>query len=55
MTNIKTQGGARAGAGAPKVADKAKSRTISLNDADYAKFKLLGGLNWLRDAIRSHK
>lgn len=49
----KTRGGARSGAGAPTVSDKAKSRTISLNDAEFAKFKLIGGLKWLKDLLNS--
>ncbi len=42
------KGGKREGAGRPPVTDKAKSRTVRLNDADYKKFKELGGVNWLR-------
>jgi hypothetical protein len=44
----KNIGGKREGAGRPKIVDKAKSRTVRLNDADYKKFKELGGVNWLR-------
>jgi len=45
-------GGARAGAGAPKLADSAKIRSIRMTDADYSKFKLMGGVKWLRDILR---
>lgn len=48
-----SRGGARKNAGRPTIIDKAKSRTIRLNNADYAKFKLLGGLKWLRDFLNA--
>ncbi len=46
------RGGKRAGAGRPVVEDLAKRRTIRLTDADYAKFKLLGGAKWLRKKLK---
>lgn len=50
MTETHKRGGARVGAGRPKVAesDRAKARTIRLADADYALFMILGGVKWLR-------
>jgi len=32
--------------------DRAKNRTIKLNDADWQKFKKLGAAKWLREKIR---
>jgi len=46
-------GGARVGAGKPKIANPAKHRSIRLNDADYATFMKLGGAEWLRRYVRS--
>lgn len=49
MTEQKpTRGGARPNAGAPLKADKAKNRTVRLSDAEYIKFKELGGARWLK-------
>lgn len=53
MKPKQSRGGARLGAGAPTVSDKAKSRTVSLNDAEFAKFKQLGGLKWLKDTLNN--
>ena len=49
----KTRGGARLNAGRPKVENKAKSHTICLTDADWLKFKELGGTCWLRQELLS--
>ena len=38
--------------GRPPVADKAKNRSMSLNDAEYAKFKQRGGIKWLKSYLR---
>ena len=53
MTTKPTRGGARLNAGAPTVSDKAKSRTVSLNDVEFAKFKQLGGTKWLKDTLNN--
>lgn len=53
MNNKPTRGGARPNAGAPVKADKAKNRTIRLTDAEYSKFKELGGANWLRHLLHN--
>ena len=37
--------------GRPPVADKAKNRSMSLNNAEYAKFRQLGGIKWLKKII----
>ena len=44
-------GGARKGAGAPKKDDIAKIRSFRMTDADWKKFKELGGVKWLRDVL----
>ena len=52
MTDKKeTRGGARANAGRPKNIEVAKSRTIRLLDADWLKFKALGGVSWLKEFL----
>jgi hypothetical protein len=55
MKTENKQGGKREGAGRPAVSDKAKSRTVRLNDADYKKFQSLGGANWLRYELSQPK
>lgn len=47
----KPRGGARPNSGRPKVADPAKNRTIKMNEADWLKFKAIGGVKWLRDVL----
>ncbi|MEY2630747.1 MAG: hypothetical protein RLZZ469_1644 [Bacteroidota bacterium] len=54
MTNqIKKHGGARKGAGRLKLPDeqKAKSRTIRMTDAHYAKYRALGGAKWFKSML----
>ena len=34
--------------GRPPVADKARNRSLSMNDAEFAKFKKAGGIKWLK-------
>lgn len=53
----KQKGGARPGAGAKPKADseKAKSRTITLSDADWEVFKNNGGTKTLRRLIRENE
>ena len=34
--------------GRPRMADKARNRSMSLNDAEYAQFKKAGGIKWLK-------
>ena len=51
MTTKPTRGGARKGAGAPRKLEAAKSRTMRLVDKDWAKFKLLGGVTWLKAVL----
>lgn len=47
-----THGGKRAGAGKKPLGDQAmKSRTVRLTDEQYRKFKLIGGISWLRDIL----
>jgi len=53
MDNKPTHGGARNGAGRPTVEDKAKMRTMRLTDAEYAKYKLLGGIKWLKSLLNT--
>ena len=45
-------GGIRKGAGAPRKLEVAKSRTMRLVDADWEKFKLLGGVKWLKGLLK---
>lgn len=45
------RGGARPNAGRPTLAEPAKNRTIRLTDADWQKFKSLGGVAWLKEMI----
>ncbi|MCD7779820.1 MAG: hypothetical protein LUH05_04030 [Candidatus Gastranaerophilales bacterium] len=50
-----TKGGKRPGAGRPvgtNKANKAQTHSIRLTDTDYNNFKLLGGVKWLREAIK---
>ena len=53
----KQRGGARDGAGRPKLNanDKAKNRTIRMTDDDWQKFKLLGGAKWLINMLQPNK
>lgn len=48
MADSKQRGGARQGAGRPTIAEPAKNRTIRLTDADWLKFKSIGGVAWLK-------
>ena len=48
MTTKQKRGGARKGAGAPRKLEAGKSRTMRLVDKDWAQFKLLGGVTWLK-------
>ena len=43
----------RSDKGAKRVLDNAKIRCIRLSDLDYAKFRALGGIQWLRDIINN--
>lgn len=45
---MNNKGGKRANAGRPKLADKAKTRTMRLTDKHWNKFKELGGVSWLK-------
>lgn len=51
MTDKKQQGGAREGAGRPPLEVKAQNRTIRLTDAEYLKFKQLGGASWIKKQL----
>jgi len=53
MHNINNKhGGTRPGAGKQKSGNpEAKTRSIRLTDAEYLKFKALGGVKWLRDIL----
>lgn len=57
MTDKKQRGGAREGAGRPKLNEdeKAKNRTIRMTDNDYQKFKALGGAKWLNAQLNQEK
>lgn len=57
MTDKKQRGGAREGAGRPKLNEdeKAKNRTIRMTDDDYQKFKALGGAKWLNAQLNQEK
>jgi len=48
-------GGIRRGAGAPTKEDKGKNRGIRLNDAEYDKYKLLGGAKWIKQILKRAK
>jgi len=52
MQNTK-RGGSRKGAGRKSIpeSDKAKNRSIKLTDQDWAKFRSLGGVKWLRSLL----
>lgn len=50
--NFVGRGGYRGGI-KPTVADKAKNRTIRLNDADHALFICKGGVKWLRTQLHN--
>ena len=45
----------RSDKGAKRVLDNAKMRCIRLTDLDYAKFRALGGIQWLRIIINQLK
>lgn len=45
------RGGARQGAGAPKKEAIAHAHTICMTDADWLKFKALGGVKFLRELL----
>lgn len=47
-------GAAAPARGRPKVAALAKNRTIKLTDADWAKFRAVGGAKWLREQLAAH-
>lgn len=49
------RGGKRFGAGRPAKDELAKRRSIRLTDADYLKFKQLGGAAWLREKLKEQK
>lgn len=51
MTTKPKRGGARQGAGAPKKAEVAKPCTMRLVDADWLRFKALGGVSWLKELL----
>jgi hypothetical protein len=53
MTDDKKHGGARPNSGRPKVAEPVKHRTVRLSDADWMKFKALGGAQWLRSVLNA--
>lgn len=54
MSDVKeNRGGSRAGSGRPKVAEPVKHRTVRLSDADWMKFKSLGGAHWLRSVLNA--
>ena len=48
-----TRGGARPGAGRPATGRNTenKQRQVRLTDPQWAKFKLLGGVRWLRSLL----
>ena len=52
MMTKQTRGGIRIGAGAPRKIEVAKSRTRRLIDADWVKFKELGGVKWLKRILQ---
>lgn len=39
--------------GRPAVADLAKNRTVKMTDADWEKFRAIGGMKWLRAQLHS--
>jgi len=51
-----TRGGKREGSGRPEKpeSEKAKNRTIKLNDEDYQTLKD-AGMKWLRDQLEIHR
>jgi len=40
--------------GRPRVDDKGKNRSIKLTDTQYAKFRLLGGIKWLKRILNAN-
>ena len=52
MMAKQNHGGVRIGAGAPRKIEVAKSRTMRLIDADWLKFKEMGGVKWLKRILQ---
>ena len=48
---MSTRGGSRPNAGRPTIAEPATNRTIRLTDADWLKFKSIGGAAWLKSIL----
>jgi hypothetical protein len=53
----KIRGGARVGAGrkAKTEAERAKTRSMCLNDADYAAYLEMGGVKFIKNAINEYR